>query len=122
MEASPLAANMEQVVSWEPADRDFIGRAAVTRHKQQQLAGELPRLTGLVLETRGVLREGQKVLTDKGEGVITSGTFSPTLNLSIALARVPYQSSACQVELRGGPAPARMVKPNFVRFGKKIFE
>jgi len=113
---------MEQVISWEPADRDFVGRAAVTRHKQLQLAGELPRLTGLVLESRGVLREGQKVLTDKGEGVITSGTFSPTLNLSIALARVPYHSSTCEVELRGGPAPARMVKPNFVRFGKKVFE
>lgn len=119
---SPLAANMEQTISWEPAERDFIGRAAVAAHKQQQLAGKLPRMVGLVLETRGVLREGQKVITDTGEGVITSGTFSPTLNLSIALARVPYHSTACQVELRGGLAPVRIVKPNFVRFGKKVFE
>jgi aminomethyltransferase len=119
---SPLAANMEQTISWEPVERAFAGRSAVTAHKQLQLAGELPRLTGLVLESRGVLREGQKVITDQGEGVITSGTFSPTLNLSIALARVPYHSSECQVELRGGLASVRMVKPNFVRFGKKVFE
>jgi aminomethyltransferase len=119
---SPLAANMEQTISWEPVDRDFVGRSAVSDHKQQQLAGNLPRLVGLVLETRGVLREGQKVVSDTGEGVITSGTFSPTLNLSIALARVPYHSTVCQVDLRGGLAPVRIVKPNFVRFGKKVFE
>lgn len=119
---SPLAANMEQTISWEPVERAFVGRPAVTVHRQLQLAGKLPRLTGLVLESRGVLREGQKVLTDHGDGVITSGSFSPTLNVSIALARVPYHSTVCQVELRGGPVPVRMVKPNFVRFGKKVFE
>lgn len=119
---SPLAANMEQTISWSPADRDFVGRAAVTLHKQQQLDGKLPILTGLVLESRGVLREGQKVSTDKGDGIITSGTFSPTLNCSIALARVPVNSSVCHVELRSGMTAVRMVKPNFVRFGKKVFE
>ncbi len=117
---SPLAANLEQTIAWEPAERDFIGRAAVTEHKRLQLAGELPCLTGLLLETRGVLREGQKVLTDKGAGIITSGTYSPTLNLSIALARVPVQSTACQVDLRGVLTPVRMVKPRFVRAGKSV--
>lgn len=117
---SPLAANLEQTIAWEPADRDFIGRAAVTEHKRQQKAGLLPYLTGLVLETRGVLREGQKIVTDRGEGVITSGTYSPTLNLSIALARVPVQSTACQVDLRGVLTPVRMVKPCFVRNGKPV--
>lgn len=119
---SPLAANMEQTISWLPEDRQFVGRAAVTRHKQEQLAGRLPVLVGLVLETRGVLREGQRVVTDLGEGVITSGSFSPTLNCSIALARIPVQSTRCEVELRGGLTPVRIVKPNFVRFGKKVFE
>ena len=119
---SPLAANMEQTISWMPEDRDFVGRAAVTLHKQQQLAGTLPILIGLVLESRGVLREGQKVITDKGDGIITSGTFSPTLNCSIALARVPVGTTDCHVELRGGQTAVRMVKPNFVRFGKKVFE
>jgi aminomethyltransferase len=119
---SPLSANLEQVIAWEPADRDFVGRAAATAHKGLLAEGRLPVLTGLVLESRGVLREGQKVVTDQGEGVITSGSFSPTLNLSIALARVPVHSTACQVDLRGVLTPVRMVKPRFVRFGKKVFE
>jgi aminomethyltransferase len=121
-DTSPLESNMEQVISWEPVARDFIGRAAVTRHKQLQREGKLPRLTGLVYEGRGVLREGQQVSTDAGPGLITSGTFSPTLNHSIALARIPMAATTCQVDMRGTLVPARIVKPNFVRFGKKVFE
>jgi len=119
---SPLAANMEQTVAWEPEARDFIGRAALNQHRELQRQGQLPVLTGLVLEARGVLREGQRVVTDQGEGIITSGSFSPTLKHSIALARIPRNSTTCQVELRGTLTPVRMVKPNFVRFGRKVFE
>lgn len=119
---SPIAANMEQTIAWAPENRDFIGRKAVTTDKRRQQEGKLPYLTGLVLEQRGVLREGQKVVTDKGEGIITSGSFSPTLKHSIALARIPLHSQSCQVDLRGTLTPVRIVKPNFVRFGKKIFE
>ncbi len=119
---SPLAANMEQTITWQPDDRDFIGREAVTSHKQQQAAGKLGKLVGLVLETRGVLREGQAVQTDTGTGIITSGSFSPTLKHSIALARIPSDSTSCQVDLRGTLTAVRIVKPNFVRFGKKVFE
>lgn len=119
---SPIAANMEQTIAWEPNDRNFIGREAVTIHKSEQQQGLLPELTGLVLEQRGVLREGQKVVTDKGEGIITSGSFSPTLKHSIALARIPVDSNSCQVELRGTLTDVRIVTPNFVRFGKKVFE
>jgi aminomethyltransferase len=123
---SPLAANMEQTVAWQPDSRNFIGRAAIEAHRQEQAQGRLPYLAGLVMETRGVLREGMKVLCEVGgeqrEGVITSGTFSPTLKHSIALARIPVGSENCQVDLRGKLVPARIVKPNFVRFGKKVFE
>jgi len=119
---SPIAANMEQTIAWQPENRDFIGRAAVTEHLARQREGLLPYLTGLVLEQRGVLREGQKVITDKGAGIITSGTFSATLKHSIALARIPVNSQSCQVDLRGTLTPVRIVKPNFVRFGKKIFD
>ena len=121
-QVSPLAANMAFTIAWEPADRDFIGRTAVSLHRKEQEAGRLPVLTGLVLEERGVLRAGQKVVTDKGEGVITSGGFSPTLKHSIALARIPAGSETCQVDIRGTLTPVRLVKPNFVRFGKKVFE
>ena len=119
---SPIAANMEQTIAWQPEDRDFIGREAVTAHREEQRAGKLPVLTGLVLEQRGVLREGQKVLCENGEGLITSGSFSPTLKHSIALARIPVDSGACQVDIRGTVTDVRIVKPNFVRFGKKVFE
>lgn len=121
-ETSPLESNLEQVISWEPADRDFIGRAAVSEHKKLQLEGKLPHLTGLVYEGRGVLREGQRVETDAGSGIITSGSFSPTLNHSIALARIPLGATSCQVDMRGTLVPVRIVKPSFVRFGKKVFE
>jgi aminomethyltransferase len=123
---SPLVANMEQTVAWQPESRDFIGRAALEVHKKEQAQGRLPHLVGLVMETRGVLREGMKVICEVGgqqaEGVITSGTFSPTLKHSIALARIPADSENCQVDLRGKLVPARIVKANFVRFGKKVFE
>jgi aminomethyltransferase len=119
---SPLSANLAWTIAWEPAARDFIGRAAITRHRDLLAEGRLPVLTGLVLEARGVLRDGQAITTDRGEGIITSGSFSPTLNLSIALARVPVHSTACTVDLRGTPTPLRLVKPRFVRFGKKVFD
>ena len=119
---SPLSANMEFAIAWEPAARDFIGRRAVTAAKQRQAAGQLPQLVGLVLEQRGVLRQGQAVKTDRGDGVITSGSFSPTLKHSIALARIPVNSESCLVDMRGTMTSVRIVKPNFVRFGKKVFE
>ena len=123
---SPIAANMEQTIAWEPADRQFIGRAAVEQHKIDLAAGKLPVLTGIVLEERGVLREGLRVICEvdgiEKEGIITSGTFSPTLKHSIALARIPVGCVNCRVDLRGKLTPVRIVKPNFVRFGKKIFE
>lgn len=119
---SPIAANMEQTIAWQPEDRAFIGREAVTAHLAEQQAGNMPMLTGLVLEQRAVLREGQKIVCERGEGVITSGSFSPTLKHSIALARIPVDSGACQVDIRGTLTDVRIVKPNFVRFGKKVFE
>ncbi len=119
---SPFSANLGWTVNLRDEERDFIGREAVLQHRQMQQEGELPVLAGLVLEARGVLRSGQAVLTDKGEGVITSGSFSPTLKQSIALARIPWGSESCQVDLRGAMAPLKIVKPGFVRFGKRIFE
>ncbi len=119
---SPIAANMNFSIAWEPEDRAFIGRDAISRHQEQQRKGHLPELVGLVLEERGVLREGQIVKTENGEGIITSGSFSPTLKHSIALARIPVNSESCQVEIRGKLTSVRKVRPNFVRFGKKVFE
>jgi len=118
-EVSPLAANMGWTVAWEPAERDFVGRAAL---EQQQARDDLPKLVGLVLEERGVLRAHQVVrVNGVGDGEITSGSFSPTLGKSIALARVPAGTAErAEVEIRGKWYPVRVVQPTFVRHGKVL--
>ena len=69
----------------------------------------------------GVLRAGQKIRTEKGEGVITSGTFSPTLGHAIAMARVPAGTeNQVEVEMRKKWVTVDVVKPSFVRNGKSV--
>ena len=119
-ETSPLAANMGWTIAWEPEDRDFIGRAPLEAEKS---AGKKQKLVGLVLEERGVLRADQSVVVDGSDdrGIITSGTFSPTLGYSIALARVPVAvGDTAQVEIRKKLVPVKVVKPSFVRNGKSV--
>ena len=118
-DVSPLAANMAWTIAWEPADRDFIGRSALEAEKA---AGAQLKLVGLVLEERGVLRAHQVVrIAEIGEGEITSGSFSPTLSKSIALARVPSATAdRAEVEIRGKWYPVRVVRPTFVRHGKTL--
>ncbi|MDC3124810.1 glycine cleavage system aminomethyltransferase GcvT, partial [Gammaproteobacteria bacterium] len=71
------------------------------------------------LEEKGVLRHDQSVETDAGPGVVTSGTYSPTMQRSIGLARVPAKAGDdCSVEIRGSLKKARLVKLPFVRKGK----
>jgi len=110
---------LESALGWTVAmkdDRRFIGREAL----EAQKAGGLDRkLTGLVLEGRGVLRAHQKVITSEGDGETTSGGFSPTLQRAIAFARIPSGAEgSCTVEVRGKQLEARIVKPPFVRNGE----
>ncbi|MCW8155565.1 glycine cleavage system aminomethyltransferase GcvT [Stutzerimonas stutzeri] len=118
-DVSPLTANMGWTVAWEPAERDFVGRAAL---EQERARDDLPKLVGLVLEERGVLRAHQVVrVNGVGDGEITSGSFSPTLGKSIALARVPAGTAErAEVEIRGKWYPVRVVQPTFVRHGKVL--
>lgn len=117
---TPLESNLGWTVAWEPQDRDFIGREMLEKQRQ---SGIKHRLVGLVLEAQGVLRNHQKVWVEGvGEGEITSGSFSPTLSKGIALARVPAEiGEQCMVEMRGKQVPAQVIKPPFVRQGKKTF-
>ena len=114
---SPLVSGLAWTIAWQPEDRDFIGRRAL---EQEKSAGIQQKLVGLVLEGKGVLRGHQKVFTDNGgEGEITSGTFSPTLGVGIALARVPVDiGETCEVEVRKKRLTAKVVKAQFVRNGQ----
>jgi aminomethyltransferase len=108
----------EAALTWTLAldgDRDFIGRSALLAARQ---AGVPREMIGLVMDDKGVLRHGQKVLSDRGDGEILSGSFSPTLGKSIAFARVPAGASdSLRVDIRGREVPVRIVKFPFVRDG-----
>ena len=124
---TPLQSNMAWTVSI--SDRDFIGKSAI---EAQKSAGVPSKLVGLVLEKRAVLRGHQKVIVTNKDGSesvgeVTSGTFSPTLGYSVALARVPCTISensggTCEVEIRGKRVSVAVVKPPFVRNGKKVYK
>lgn len=113
---SPLDAGMGWTVDMK-TDRDFIGRNALENNGQNKA------FVGLKLLDKGVMRGHMKVLTPKGDGETTSGTFSPTLGFSVALARVPMEVNAgdtVQVVIRDKPVNALVTKPSFVRNGKAL--
>lgn len=112
---SPYAAGLGWTVDLRDPERDFIGKAALQNQPATQ------RLFGLVLEDRGVLRPHMVVTTPHGEGLITSGTYAPTLARSIAMARLPAECAVgdtVTVEIRGKALTARIVKLPFVRKGQ----
>jgi aminomethyltransferase len=122
-ETHPLESAMGWTIAWQPETREFNGRAALENIKAK---GGYGKLVGLVLEQRGVMRAHQTVHAIEGGeaiGEITSGTFSPTLNQSIAMARISAEiKDSCFVEMRGKMLPVKIVKLPFVRNGKKQFD
>ena len=112
---SPYEAALAWTVALDEG-RDFIGRPVL---EAQKAAGNARQMIGLVMDEKGVLRHGQKVLTANGEGEILSGTFSPTLGKAIAFARVPAgEPTGVRVDIRGKEVPVRVVKFPFVRDGQ----
>jgi aminomethyltransferase len=116
-DTSPLEAGLGWTIAWEPADREFVGRAAVEAVKADP---DRRRFVGLLLEDKGVLRGHQRVVVDGfGEGETTSGGFAPTLGRSIALARLPAGDyDRAQVDIRGKLLDVRIVPTPFVRNGQ----
>ncbi len=113
---TPLESGLAWTVDLK-SERDFIGKDALLRLPREK------QLVGLKLLDRGVLRGHQKVFSPQGEGEITSGSFSPTLNASIALARVPASvglGDTVEVEIRDKRLKALVVKYPFVRNGKAL--
>ena len=109
---------LESGLGWTLALKDervFIGREALLEQKGKGVENQL---VGLVLNDRGVLRPGQRVITQAGEGVTTSGSFSPTLQKAIAFARLPKSAGqGCQVDIRGKLLDCTIVRPPFARNG-----
>jgi aminomethyltransferase len=135
---TPFESNLAWTVSYQ-SDRDFIGKNAL---KQQTVEGLPTQLVGLLLEEKGVMRNHQKVILGETEhGEITSGTFSPSLQKSIAFARIahtqePYlfplrtaektqsplnSNRTVEVDIRSKLHKARLVLPPFVRKGKNLY-
>ncbi len=113
---SPLDAGLAWTVAMKD-ERDFVGKSALTATGQQKA------FLGLILLDRGVLRGHQQVVTKHGNGEITSGSFSPTLQQSIALARLPLGvqiGDEVEVDIRGKALKAKVTKPVFARNGKAI--
>ena len=113
---SPLESGLAWTVDMK-TDRDFVGRNAL------QAKPVAMRMVGLVLKAPGVLRAHQLIRTINGTGEITSGTFSPTLSQSIALARLPVAvtvGDTVQAEVRGKQLDCLVVKIPFVRNGQSL--
>lgn len=113
---SPLEAGLAWTLAMKD-ERDFIGKAAL------QTQSPARQFTGLLLLERGVLRAHQVVKTAHGDGEITSGTFSPSLQQGIALARLPLAVATgdiVDIDIRGKLLKAKVVKPAFVRNGKSL--
>jgi len=113
---NPLESGLAWTISWSPTERNFIGKTALEAIKQQT---NNDKFVGLLLEDKGVLRGHQQVVLEDGSvGEITSGGYSPTMERSIALARVPATiGEQCKIDIRGKLKNASVVKPCFVRQG-----
>ena len=111
---SPYAAKVGWAVKLDKGE--FVGREALRRRKR---APE-PVRVGLRLEGKRIARQGSAVLLDgQGVGTVTSGTFSPTLGMSLAMALVEPDVSplgtGLTVDVRGHAEPARVVELPFYR-------
>ena len=120
---SPLECNMAWTISWLDENRSFIGKEALIKKFESNKHHEL---VGIMLDERTILRQGQKLFLDEAkefEGVVTSGTYSPTLKRPIALARLPRQDKKfCFTEARGKLIQAKIGSAKFVHEGKEVFK
>ncbi len=117
---SPLESNLGWTVDFKDEKRDFIGKGALLKQLAQGLKQQLQ---GIVLLDKGVCRAGMLLESDHGgQGILTSGGFSPTLNCGIGLARVELDKSThVKIDIRSKKVNAKIIKPPFVKKGKANF-
>jgi aminomethyltransferase len=111
---SPLESNIAWTVDWQDDARAFIGREALMRQKTQ---GVSQKLIGLMTDEAGVLRANLPVFqNDQCIGIITSGTYSPTLKKPIAIARIQASISGdCTVTVRHRALTTHVVALPFLK-------
>ncbi len=115
---SPLECNMASCVVMD--DHEFIGKSALL---DRLGAGQDKQLIGLVMKERGVMRAHYRVFCNGREvGEVTSGAFSPTLQHSIAFARVSDAQGTLTVEIRKNRIRVQKVVPPFVRNGRQVYK
>ena len=119
---SPLECNMAWTVSLKDKERSFIGKEAFELKKKN---GDHDLLKGLLFEDRCIVRSNQEIFFDEKKtkkGIVTSGTYSPTLKKSIALARIVHSDKEkCLAEVRGKIFTAAIGQPRFIKEGKVVF-
>ncbi len=115
---TPDESNLSWVVSFDDPDRNFIGRSVIENKEQTH------KLVGLVFQGAGILRAHQKLIHNEQEiGEITSGSYSPTLEFSVAMARIPVAvEKEIFVNIRGKHQPVKLVSLPFVRRGEVVYK
>jgi aminomethyltransferase len=116
---TPLESGLAWTVKWSPEDRNFIGMGALLSYRQQ---GIKRKLVGLSTQEQCIMRPGQTVFEDNHPvGIITSGSYSPTLGHAIALARVSMDTGeSVHVDIRGKKYLANVGKPRFIKQGTAL--
>ncbi len=119
-QTNPFEVGLDWVVTFDD-EEDFLGRTALHHIKA---AGPDRALVCIRALDRGVMRHGFEVCHDGlPVGVVTSGTFSPTLNLSIGMAFVPAlyagDGTRLDVDVRGRTLPVEVVPRSFYKRPKK---
>ena len=119
---SPLESNMAWTVCLNDEERDFIGKDSYLSRSKENFHV----LKGLVFEDKCIVRSNQEIFFEGNslmKGVVTSGTYSPTLKKSIALARIPISNlKKCLTNVRGKEIKALIGSPKFVKEGTIIFK
>ena len=112
---NPFESNLGWVVDFSDVERDFIAKENLIEIKNTNKV----KLVGVLLNEKGILRSGQKIIKKDFEGEVTSGTFSPYMKKSIGLARIPMDiSENANVLIRNKLLNVKILSLPFIRKGK----
>ncbi len=111
----PYESNLGWTIDMTDKNRQFIGKEALLSIDQKQTK----KLVGVILRDKGVLRAGYEISHDQGSGKILSGSFSPTLQSSIGLARVHQgYAETGKVFIRNKELKIKFISPRLFRHDK----